>query len=216
MIEAVIFDLDGVLVSTDDFHYEAWSEMAQEEGIPFDQKNYQRLRGVSRMNCVDIILEKSTRMYTDKEKQELAERKNRYYLKKIERLSDNHLMPGAKETVQRLKANGLKVALGSSSKNAKTILKRLKMDALFDAIADGNDITHSKPNPEVFLLAANRMGVAPENCLVVEDADSGVEAAIKGKMKVLGIGAARTNPRATITARDLSQIDLIQFIANQR
>lgn len=146
----------------------------------------------------------------------MAERKNRYYLKKVERLSDDHFMPGAKETVQRLKANGLKVALGSSSKNAKTILKRLKMDALFDAIADGNDIKHSKPNPEVFLLAANRMGVAPENCLVVEDADSGVEAAIKGRMKVLGIGAARTNPRATITARDLSQIDLIQFIADQR
>lgn len=212
MIKAVIFDLDGVLVSTDDCHYEAWLQMAEEEGIPFDRTINMRLRGVSRMNCVDIILEKSKRPYTAQEKLSLAERKNSYYVKKIAGLNDGNILPGAKETVLALKADGIKVAVGSSSKNTPAILKRLQLDSLFDAVADGNCITRSKPDPEVFLLAAQRMGIEPQHCLVVEDADSGIEAAVNGNMKALGVGAARLHPKASISAADLSQIDLARLI----
>lgn len=212
MIKAVIFDLDGVLVSTDDCHYEAWLQMAQEEGIPFNKEINKRLRGVSRMNCLDIILEKSTRVYTEQEKLALADRKNGYYVEKIGHLTNDNILPGAKETVLALKEKGIKVAVGSASKNTPAILKRLALDTLFDAVADGNGIKRSKPDPEVFLLAAKLMGIEPECCLVVEDADSGIEAAINGNMKALGVGTARFHPKASISAMDLSQIDLVQLI----
>ncbi len=212
MIKAVIFDLDGVLVSTDDCHYEAWLQMAREEGIPFDKEINKRLRGVSRMDCLDIILEKSARVYTEQEKLALAERKNSYYMEKIGRLTSENILPGAKETVLALKENGIKVAVGSASKNTPAILKRLALDTLFDAVADGNGIKRGKPDPEVFLLAAKKMGVEPEGCLVVEDADSGVEAAVNGNMKALGVGTARFHPKASISAIDLSRIDLMRLI----
>lgn len=189
-IKAVIFDLDGVIVSTDQFHYKAWKKISDEEGIPFNETINNRLRGVSRMESLDIILEQATRTYTPEEKQQLAERKNEYYRASLHELSPNDLLPGAHETIDELKKRKVKIAIGSSSKNTPTILEQIGLSKAFDAVADGNDITRSKPDPEVFLLAAERLDIAPEECLVVEDAEAGVQAAIAGGMNVAAVGDA--------------------------
>ena len=188
MIRGVIFDLDGVLVSTDEFHYQAWKRLANEEGIPFDDNVNHRLRGVSRMASLGIILEKSPKQYSQEEKIKLAERKNSYYCELLQKLNPDALLPGSLETVQRFTNLGIKTAIGSSSKNAKFIMKRIGLAGKIDVVVDGNDITNSKPHPEVFLLAATRMGLSPSQCLVIEDAEAGVEAARRAGMVVLGIG----------------------------
>lgn len=207
-IQAVIFDLDGVIVSTDDCHFEGWKQMADQEGIPFTRQDNERLRGVSRMESLEIILEKSTRSYTPEEKEDLATMKNEYYKQLVDRLSPENLLPGAMDTLTRLKAKGIKVAIGSSSKNTPLILARIGLADFFDAIADGNQIKNSKPDPEVFLLAAKKLSIPPVNCLVVEDADAGVEAALAGGMRVLGVGAAAANNQATLTASNLKEANL--------
>ncbi len=213
-MRAVIFDLDGVLVSTDDLHYKAWKRMATEEGIPFDEKDNQRLRGVSRMESLDIILEKSSKTYTKNEKLELAGRKNAYYIEMIQGLSERDLLPGALATIKRLKAAGVKQAIGSSSKNTPAILSRLGLEDFFNAVADGNQIQNSKPAPDVFLLAARLLGVLPDNCLVVEDADAGVEAALAAGMKVLAMGSARGHKKAHLHAGTLLDVDLLVILSN--
>jgi len=200
MIKAVIFDLDGVIVTTDDCHYQAWKRMADEEGIYFDRVLNERLRGVSRMESLAIVLEKSTRRHTDREKQVLAARKNAYYVDLIRNLSPRDILPGAREILETLKQKGIKIAIGSSSKNAPIILKQVGLAGCFDAVADGNDIKNSKPDPEVFLLAARKMGLEPQDCIVVEDADAGIEAAKAGGMLALGVGSAANNPKADFMA----------------
>ncbi|TKJ90156.1 beta-phosphoglucomutase [Paenibacillus sp. CFBP13512] len=187
-IKAVIFDLDGVIVSTDQYHFEAWSKISEEEGIPFNETINHQLRGVSRMESLDIILQRATKTYSDEEKLQLAEKKNEYYRQSLHHLSPSDLLQGVEYTLKTLKQNNIKIAIGSSSKNTPTILKQIGLDKEFDAIADGNDITRSKPDPEVFLLAATRLDIVPEECLVVEDALAGVEAAIAGKMNVAAVG----------------------------
>lgn len=214
MIQAVIFDLDGVLVTTDSCHYKAWKRMADEEGIPFDEKDNLRLRGVSRMESLNIILEKADRQYTESEKHDMAERKNAYYVQMIGDLDQEALLPGALSTIYALKENGVKLAVGSSSKNAPAILKQLQMEDLFDAVADGNQIKNSKPAPDVFLLAAELLGVKPEHCLVVEDADAGVDAALAAGMRVLAMGSAFGNQKAHLRSGTLNDIDLTSYIKN--
>ena len=194
--KAVIFDLDGVLVTTDNCHFLAWNRMAQEEGIPFDRKINDRLRGVSRMESLEIILEKSPRTYTEEEKLALAERKNNYYKELIGTLERDAILPGALAMLDFCRTHKLKTAIGSSSKNTKAILTRLGMTELFDAIADGNDIKHSKPAPDVFLCAAEKLGLAPALCLVAEDADAGIAAAKAAGMRVIAVGPAASNPDA--------------------
>ena len=194
--KAVIFDLDGVLVTTDNCHFLAWNRMAQEEGIPFDRKINDRLRGVSRMESLEIILEKSPRTYTEEEKLALAERKNNYYKELIGTLERDAILPGALAMLDFCRTHRLKTAIGSSSKNTKAILTRLGMTELFDAIADGNDIKHSKPAPDVFLCAAEKLGLAPALCLVAEDADAGIAAAKAAGMRVIAVGPAARNPDA--------------------
>jgi beta-phosphoglucomutase len=203
MSKAVIFDLDGVIVTTDDCHYQAWKRMADEEGIYFDRVINERLRGVSRMESLAIILEKSARPYSEQQKREMAERKNRYYCELIKNLSSRDILPGVMEILKILKQKGVKIAIGSSSKNALLILKQVGLESCFDTVADGNDIKHSKPDPEVFLVAARKMGVRPQDCLVVEDADAGIEAAKAGGMQVLGIGFAANNLKADHVAASL-------------
>lgn len=203
----VIFDLDGVIVSTDNCHYLAWKKMADEENIPFDRTINERLRGVSRMESLEIILEKAQKAYTADEKLVLAARKNAYYVELIGSLTESDILPGALETLHMLKARGLKVAIGSSSRNTPVILRQIGLDSAFDAVADGNAIHNSKPDPEVFLLAASLLHLEPKNCLVVEDADAGIEAGIAGGMRTLGVGSASANPKATFTAPDLSMAD---------
>ncbi len=206
-IRGVIFDLDGVIVSTDNCHYLAWKRMADEEGIEFDRKVNERLRGVSRMESLAIILEKAAKTYTEEEKQQMAARKNGYYVELIGSLTENDILPGALETLKLLKEKGVKVAIGSSSRNTPIILRQIGLSEAFDAVADGNAIKNSKPDPEVFLLAAKLLQLSPANCLVVEDADAGVQAALAGGMRALGVGSACVNPTATFAAENLEKAD---------
>ena len=206
--EAVIFDLDGVIVSTDEYHYEGWKKLADDEGIYFDKKINERQRGVSRMESLEVLLEKSDKTYTDEQKNEMAERKNNYYKELLTKLSPDDILPGVMDFTKKLKEMGVKIAIGSSSKNTPAILKYIGLDKYFDAVADGNQITHSKPDPEVFLLAAKLVGIAPEKCLVVEDADAGIEAAKSGGMAALGVGTAESNPNADFKYKDLDAADI--------
>jgi len=206
-ILGVIFDLDGVIVSTDNCHYLAWKRMADEEGIPFDRTVNERLRGVSRMESLAIILEKAKKEYSEEEKQALAARKNGYYVELIGNLTAKDILPGAMDTLNWLKAKGVKVAIGSSSRNTPIILRQIGLSDAFDAVADGNAIKNSKPDPEVFLLAASLLNLEPANCLVVEDADAGIQAALAGGMRALGVGSAAANPTATFTSESLEKAD---------
>ena len=209
MIKAVIFDLDGVIVSTDDCHYRAWKKMADEEGIYFDREINNRLRGVSRMTSLDIVLERADKEYSESEKLALAERKNNYYKELICELTPNDILPGAMETLEKLKENGIKIAIGSSSKNTPIILKQIGLDNFFDAVSDGNNVTHSKPDPEVFLKAAEMLKIAPEDCMIVEDADAGIEAGKRAGMKTLSVQGAKG---ADFEFKDLKCRDLLIFI----
>jgi beta-phosphoglucomutase len=211
MIKAVIFDLDGVIVSTDEFHYQGWQKLADEEGIYFDRTINERLRGVSRLESLEIMLEKAGKDYGPEEKKAMAERKNRYYRDMMNTLSPADILPGALELVNGLKKAGIKVAIGSSSKNTPFILKKIGLAETFDAVSDGNQIKRSKPDPEVFLLAAVKMKISPDQCLVVEDADAGVEAAINAGMKCLAVGSAFANPKAHLRANNLNEISVEQL-----
>ena len=202
--QAFIFDLDGVIVSTDNYHYLGWKQMADEEGIYFDREINERLRGVSRMESLSIILERAARQYTQAEKDDMATRKNTYYRNLLDNLSPADILPGISQLLKDLRGLGIKMAIGSSSKNTPLILRKIGLDNFFDAVADGNEITNSKPDPEVFLLAAEKLGIAPARCVVVEDAEAGVEAALAAGMKVIGVGSASASPRASLQARDLS------------
>lgn len=190
-IKAVIFDLDGVIVSTDECHYSAWKKMADEECIYFDREINNRLRGVSRMESLEIVLERAEKVYSETEKIELAERKNNYYKEYIKELTPKDILPGVMENLNELKNNAIKIAIGSSSKNTPVILEQVELANYFDAVSDGNNITNSKPDPEVFLKAAQMLGVNAENCLVVEDADSGIIAGKRAGMKTLSVNGAK-------------------------
>lgn len=203
--KAVIFDLDGVLVTTDDCHYLAWKKLADEENIYFDRDINERLRGISRMESLEIVLEKAEKQYSDDEKKEMAERKNSYYVSLVKEIDQSALIDGAIEFVSYVKENSLKTAIGSSSKNTNLILSQTGIDSMFDAIADGNIIIKSKPDPEVFLKAAELLGIEPCDCLVCEDADAGVEAAISAGMDVLAVGYAKDNNKATYSAQNLKE-----------
>jgi len=205
-IQAVIFDLDGVIVSTDEFHYHAWKQIADAEGIPFDRNDNERLRGVSRMESLDILIERATRAYSDVEKNSMAEQKNAIYRDSLKNLTPGDILPGVRAILAALRERGIKLAIGSSSKNARPILAAIGLENFFDAVVDGTNITRSKPDPEVFVLAGESLGVCPEHCLVVEDAHAGVEAGLAAGMSVLAVGSAFTHPRADVRVRDLSEV----------
>ena len=189
-MKAVIFDLDGVLCSTDRYHYLAWKSLADEQNIYFDEQINNRLRGVSRMASLEIVLERSDRSYSPEEKLAMAERKNARYRELLKNVSPADLAPGALETLEALRTRGLRLAIGSSSKNTPLILSRLGISDRFDAISDGNNISRSKPDPEVFVKAAEMLGLPCGECLVVEDALAGAEAAHRGGMKAACVGDA--------------------------
>jgi len=212
-IQAVIFDLDGVIVSTDEFHYLGWKQIADEEGIPFDKEINNRLRGVSRMESLEILLEKSPKAYSDSEKVGLATRKNNVYVQLLQSITPADILPGAMNLLTALRSRQIKVAIGSSSRNTPLILQRIGLADYFDAVADGNDITRSKPDPEVFLLAAKRLGVDPEWCIVVEDARAGVDASLSAGMKCVAVGDAAGDARASISSKFLSGITADQILS---
>ena len=206
MYQGVIFDLDGVICTTDEFHYLAWKALADKEGIPFDRETNNLLRGVSRMASLEIILRKASRSYTDEEKAALAAYKNDLHRDYLKQITPSDLDPDVLRTLQALKDKGVRIAIGSSSKNTKTTLRNPGIIEQFDAIADGNDIQRSKPDPEVFLVAANKLGLEPASCVVVEDAFAGIEAAKRGGFAAAAIGDAVKDPEADYVLSVLSDI----------
>ena len=185
--KAIIFDLDGVICFTDRFHYLAWKALADRLGIYFDEKINDRLRGVSRMASLDIILENASQTYTDEQKAAFAAEKNERYRSLLKTMTPADLSDEVRDTLNELRRRGYKLSVGSSSKNTQFILERIGLDGFFDAVADGTDITHSKPDPEVFLTAARKTGVDPADCAVVEDAASGIRAAKAAGMMALAL-----------------------------
>lgn len=206
MIKGVIFDLDGVIVFTDKYHYLAWKKIADEENIYFDEIINNRLRGVSRMDSLDIILEKANKNYTLKEKEVLATKKNEIYKEYLKQLGENDVSKDVIETLMTLKNNNIKLAIGSSSKNTMTILSQIGLLSYFDAIVDGTQISKSKPDPEVFLKAAQKLGLLASECLVIEDATTGIDAAVSGGFKCCGINDAKCYDKTTYPIDNVKEI----------
>lgn len=188
MIKACLFDLDGVVVDTAKYHYVAWKELANELGFEFTEEHNERLKGVSRMRSLDILLEIGGVEVSDSEKEKMATRKNDHYVSLISKMTPDEILPGVEDFFKSIQKQGLKIALGSASKNAPTILKQIDMEHYFDAIVDGNSISKAKPDPEVFLRGAELLNVQPNECVVFEDAQAGVEAAKAGGMFCIGVG----------------------------
>lgn len=207
--QAIIFDLDGVICHTDQYHFKAWEHIANQLGIPFDEKANNRLRGVSRRQSLEIILEKYAGILSENEKQKYMDQKNELYKQFLGTMTENDLDAEVKSTLIRLKEYGLKLAIGSSSKNAKYILSRLGLGDFFDAISDGNNISKSKPDPEVFLKASEYLQRSPSKCLVVEDANAGILAATSGGMDSAAIGDAANSKMATYNLASFSDIENI-------
>jgi beta-phosphoglucomutase len=207
MIKAVLFDLDGVLVSTDEYHYRSWVKLSADEGFDFFNHEFNdKFRGVARMECIEIITGASGRHYTEEQKQELADRKNRYFVESLADVTTEALLPGSQQMLKDLKKRRIKTAVASNSRNAMMIIKQSGIENLLDAIVDGHQIENSKPDPEAFLLAAKKVGISPGNCLVVEDAVTGIESARRAGMKALGIGTRERLPNADIVIPNLSAI----------
>ena len=188
MIKGIVFDLDGVLVSTDELHYRAWKALAGRLGIPFDRAQNDRCRGISRMESLEIVLERSPKSFSPEEKAALAAEKNNNYRAMLAVLTPSDALEGAAETLAALRARGYRLALASSSKNAPLILERTGLGAYLDAVVDGSRVTRSKPDPEIFLTAARELGLEPGECAGVDDALAGVESARAAGLLAVGIG----------------------------
>lgn len=208
MINAFLFDLDGVIVDTAIYHYQAWKQMANGLGFDISEEFNERLKGVSRMESLDIILAHGGVELSEEEKLSLATQKNENYLNLVSKMSPEDILPGVTDFFVQVKRENIKTALGSVSKNAKLILGSIGMLDDFDAIIDGNKIAKGKPDPEVFLKGAQELGVLPNECLVFEDAVAGVEAGKKGGMKVVGIGKKEILTEADIVFENLVGVDV--------
>ena len=210
---ACIFDLDGVLVDTAVYHYQAWKKLANSMGFDFSHAQNEQLKGVNRMRSLDMILNWGGITKTDAEKEEMATLKNTWYVDMINKMSATEVLPGSADLLQALKDHGVKIALGSASKNSGLILERTNLTHFFDAIVDGNSVTTSKPDPEVFLKGAEMLDTAAQNCIVFEDASAGVQAAIAAGMAVVGVGEAENLPGTDLIIKDLSGVTVAQLIA---
>lgn len=207
-ISACIFDLDGVVVDTAKYHYIAWKSLANGLGFDFTEEDNERLKGVSRMTSLDILLEIGGVELDQETKLDLAAKKNKNYLEYILKMTPDEILPGVKDFMNELRSAGIKIALGSASKNAMTILNQLELTDYFDAIVDGTHVSNAKPDPEVFLLGAERLNVSPSECIVFEDAEAGVEAAINGKMKCVGIGSPEILGKANMVIPGFEDLSL--------
>ncbi len=205
-IKACLFDLDGVLVDTAKYHYIAWKELAESLGFPFTERDNERLKGVSRVASLNILLEIGGLTLADEEKTQLAERKNSRYVEYIAKMDSSEILPGALDFLKECREQDIKVALGSASKNAMTILNNTGLTPYFDAIIDGTHTSAAKPDPEVFLLGAQALEVLPEHCVVFEDAEAGIEAATRAGMFSVGIGSPETLSAANIVVPSLQQL----------
>ncbi len=202
-LSACLFDLDGVLVDTAKYHYIAWKRLAEELGFEFTEQDNERLKGVSRMASLDILLEVGGITLDEDAKLALAEKKNAWYVEYISNMDESEILPGAREFILALKDRGIKVALGSASKNAMLILNNTGLTPYFDAIIDGTKTAQAKPDPEVFTMGARELGARPDACVVFEDAEAGIEAAIRAGMRSVGIGSPGTLGRANIVLPSL-------------
>lgn len=204
--KAVLFDLDGVICSTDKYHYRAWQCIADKIGVEFNKQINHRLRGIGRMESLDIILENHDEELSIAHKLDYATQKNSLYIDMLDDMTPYDLSDDVRKTLYTLRELGLKLAIGSSSKNAKLILEKVGLSDFFDAVSDGTNINRSKPHPEVFLTACSSLGVQPKDCIVVEDAKSGVDAALAGGMDCAAIGNASSYNKATYSLQRLSDI----------
>ncbi len=211
-IRAFLFDLDGVLTDTSEFHFLAWKRLADEEGLPFTRKDNEALRGVGRRESLDLILK--GKKIPDATAEAWMERKNNYYLELVKTMSPGDLLPGAVELLQELRQAGLKFAIVSSSKNTPLVLERLQLAVPPDAVVDGSMVSHSKPAPDLFLKAAKLLGIPPEQCVVVEDAAAGVEAGCAAGMRTLGLGPVERVGQADLVLPDLSQAHLNDLLSH--
>ena len=207
-IEACIFDLDGVIVDTAVYHYKAWKRLANQLGFDFTEEQNEHLKGVSRIRSLELILGWGGVTKTEAEKEELATRKNNWYVEMINQMKPDEILPGAKEFLEACKDAGIKTALGSASKNSMTILEKVNIVGLFDAVVDGNKVTKAKPDPEVFLTGVRELGVDPSRCVVFEDAIAGVEAALRGGMKAVGVGSVNVLGEADLVISGLDEMTL--------
>jgi len=196
MIKGFIFDLDGVLTDTAEYHYRGWKRLADEFGVPFTREDNETLRGIPRRESLMLILKKHK--YAEEQIVEMMERKNNYYLELVREITPKDLLPGARELLEEIHAAGMKAALGSASKNAREVIQRLGIESLLDAVADGGSVARQKPAPDLFLHAAAQLGLLPGDCVVVEDAAAGIEAGRAGGFYTLGLG-----PRERVGAADV-------------
>lgn len=206
--EGVIFDLDGVIVDTAKYHFLAWKRLAEELDIEFTKEDNERLKGVSRMACMDIILELGNREMEAEEKKALTDKKNNWYLDYVNNMDASEILPGSIEVINTLKEMGIKISIGSASRNAKTILEKVGLMDTFDFIADGNVVTRAKPDPEVFEIAADEMGVSYDKCIVFEDSEAGIEAANRINMLSIGVGKKENLPESDMIISGLDEIDI--------
>ena len=207
-IKACIFDLDGVIVDTAVYHYKAWKRLANSLGFDFTEHQNEQLKGVSRVRSLQLILGWGGVTKTEAEQEQLATQKNTWYMEMVNQMKPEEILPGAKEFLTTCRAVGLKTALGSASKNSMTILEKIGITDMFDAVIDGNKVSKAKPDPEVFLAGAQALGVLPEECVVFEDAIAGVEAAVAGDMKVVGIGLPDVLKGANLVIKGLDEMTL--------
>ena len=212
-IKACIFDLDGVIVDTAVYHYKAWKRLANELGFDFTEEENEKLKGVSRVRSLELILEWGGVTKTEAEREELAIRKNDWYVEMISKMKADEVLPGAKEFLQACRAAGIRTALGSASKNSMMILDKTGLTPLFDAVVDGNKVSKAKPDPEVFLKGAEELGIVPADCVVFEDAVAGVEAALNARMKVVGVGSPAVLNKATVVISGLSEMTITKLNA---
>jgi len=211
-LEAIIFDLDGVIVDTAIFHYQAWKRLANELGFDLTIHQNEHLKGISRFESLEIVLEVGKINHlTKKEKEELATRKNEWYSENIHKMTPDDILPGVKVFLEKLKSAKYKIAIGSSSKNAGVILERIGYSNYFNAVIDGNKISFSKPDPEVFIKAAKELKANPRNCVVFEDAAAGIEAAHNAGMKAIGVGSPEILCKADLIVPDFRNINISIF-----
>ena len=207
-IKACIFDLDGVIVDTAKYHYLAWKRLAGELGFEFTEDDNERLKGVSRLDSLEILLSIGNKSFDDKTKLLLAEKKNAWYIEYISKMSKDEVLPGVENFLEVLKNAGIKISLGSVSKNALQILKSLNLTNYFDAIIDGTRISKAKPDPEVFLKASSELNIPPEECIVFEDASAGIDGAINANMYSIGVGSPKILNKANKVISGFTTIDL--------
>jgi len=210
MIRAFIFDLDGVITDTAEYHYRGWKRLANEEGLSFSREDNEHLRGIPRRESLMLILK--DHVYPEEKIQEMMEHKNGYYLEFIKEISPRDLLPGARELLEEIRAAGLKNALGSASKNAGEVIERLGIHSLFDAISDGHSVERQKPAPDLFLHAAQQLSLSPAECVVVEDAAAGIEAARAGKFRSVGLGPDERVGKADVILPSLSGVRLSDLL----